>query len=61
MHAQGSSEVQKCGKIVIPKVVEAAAMEQFGISNRQVRKLWEAGKSVDLGNADDLGAVRKNR
>ena len=47
---KGSSDVKKSGKTGLPKVVEAPAMEQFGVSKGQVRKLWKAGKSVDLGN-----------
>jgi hypothetical protein len=35
-------------------VVEALAMEQFGVSKGQVRKLWDAGKDVNLGNADEF-------
>ena len=49
-----SSDVKKSGKTVLPKAVEALAMEQFGVSKGQVRKLWDAGKDVNLGNADEF-------
>ena len=48
---KGSSDVKKSGKTVLPKAVEALAMEQFGVSKGQVRKLCDAGKDVNLGHA----------
>ena len=51
---KGSSDIKKYGKTVLPKVVEAAALEQFGVNNGQVRKSWDAGKFVDVGNADEF-------
>ena len=57
---QGSSEVKKSGKVVLPKEIESAAMEHFGVSKGQVRHLWNAGKSVDLGDADQFKELIKN-
>ena len=57
---QGSSEVKKSGKVVLPKEIESAAMEHFGVSKGQVRHLWNAGKSVDLGDADQFKELLKN-
>ena len=51
------SEVKKTGKCVLPKAAEAAAMEKFGVSKGQVRNVWNAAKTVDLGNAEELKSL----